>query len=169
MECCYNIGDINFTGASIINQRDYPRCVFLILNRVPRFNINNTEINKGYGIIRFFFPYNGNILGESVAIMNKSSSYIIINEFEYDCQKYILSQGIEFIIEKGDKYISFFNDEYNLYAVGETEEEVLGQLNERFAYVWQEYALEDDINLTPKAIEYKNKLLSLKLRVQPCR
>lgn len=49
--------------------------------------------------------------------------------------------------------------EFRMFVSGNTKEELQKEIEEVIAFLWEEYALEEDKNLTPGAIDLKNKLL----------
>ena len=48
--------------------------------------------------------------------------------------------------------------ELNIYAYGESIEDLEEDIKSQIYFSWKEYACEEDINLTEDAIEFKNKL-----------
>jgi predicted RNase H-like HicB family nuclease len=49
--------------------------------------------------------------------------------------------------------------EFRMFVSGNTKEELQKEIEEVIAFLWEEYALEEDKNLTKGAIDLKNKLL----------
>ena len=69
------------------------------------------------------------------------------------------------IINKGPYKYEFNDSNFDIYVIATSHVSLEKQIKEIFLMLWEEYALEDDSNLTNKAIELK-KLLLKTLREQ---
>ena len=72
-----------------------------------------------------------------------------------------LTKPLMFKIEVNKEGFYYTNEEYNIYAYGETQKEAEIDVLEEFKIQYKSYALEDDINLDKKAKILKKKLLDI--------
>lgn len=72
-----------------------------------------------------------------------------------------LNDKIVFEIEIDENGFYYSNSKYNIYAFGETQEEVENNLLEEFMIQYKAYALEKNENLDKNALKLKENLLSI--------
>ena len=72
-----------------------------------------------------------------------------------------LNSAIVFKIEVENCGFYYINEKYNIYAFGETQEEVENNLFDAFMDQYESYALEKDENLTEKSLILKDNLLKI--------
>ncbi len=77
---------------------------------------------------------------------------------EYDLKfKETLMAKVDFI----DKMVVIENEEYNILCISDSWEECIEQFNEFFVFLWKEFALVSDDELTKDALVLKHKLKNL--------
>ncbi len=68
---------------------------------------------------------------------------------------------IQVQVEYTDGLWVYRNEALNLWGCGERREDALSDLHANFAYLWQEFAEEEDSVLDSKALALKHRLLDL--------
>lgn len=109
------------------------------------FDPNNLIIQKNTNM-----PYNIPHYKQMNVLENKSTG-----------SKIKLKKPIMFRIEVDKNGIYYNNDEYNIYACGNTQGEAENDVYEEFLFNYESYAEEDDDRLDEKAKLLKYKLLKI--------
>lgn len=86
---------------------------------------------------------------------------IKINNFKVDDEKYSFLKEYDIKAKLEEEYFVFDDNEFNIHCIGKTLEELLQEIYEELAFMYDAYVLEDDKKLNKKAIELKNKLAGL--------
>ncbi len=81
--------------------------------------------------------------------------------FEHDNVVYPLKSPLLVTVEYRDGLWVYHSSSINLWGYGERREDALRDLHESFAYVWREFATEDDAVLDEKARQIKRALLTI--------
>jgi len=84
-----------------------------------------------------------------------------ITRFEYGGTRYQLKQPLMVEVELIDGLWVYHSPLINLWGYGERREDALSELYENFAYLWREFALEEDDVLDDRARQIKRRLLRL--------
>ncbi len=92
----------------------------------------------------------------------ETRSRVRISRFEYDGTRYDLKKPISVQVEFIDGLWVYHNARLNLWGFGKAREEALRDLHENFAFLWREYAVEQDDALDETAQELKHRLLALR-------
>jgi hypothetical protein len=84
-----------------------------------------------------------------------------LTKFEHEGEWYKLKEPLLVGVEYADGIWCYSNPDVNLWGCAERREDAVRDLAANFAYVWREFALEDDANLDEKARAIKRKLLHI--------
>jgi antitoxin (DNA-binding transcriptional repressor) of toxin-antitoxin stability system len=84
-----------------------------------------------------------------------------VSRFENAGIVYRLKRPLFIEVQYQDALWSYRCEEINLWGSGESREDALHDLHENFAYLWREFAEEEDSRLDGKSLQIKRKLLDL--------
>jgi len=88
------------------------------------------------------------------------------SEIEWQNRKFIFSHEIACDVRKEDSIVIIEYEPLNIRAYSFSREEAIKDFCEEFSFIWDNYAKEDDKNLTPDAISLKKALLSLVKKIE---
>lgn len=150
--------DIPYTS----NINDISQCLKYQNIGNGKYKIIFPKSNKSNNI--YAFDYTSNERDDYCLInnndfLNKKEFLILKNNITNEMVK--LKDKIVFQIEIDENGFYYSNAKYNIYAYGETQEEVENNLLEEFMIQYNSYALEKDENLDEKALVLKDNLLSI--------
>lgn len=100
-------------------------------------------------------------IGELMEYDNIISKQFLTLDDNRNNKKIKLNSAIVFKIEVENCGFYYINEKYNIYAFGETQEEVENNLFDAFMDQYESYALEKDENLTEKSLILKDNLLKI--------
>ncbi|MCI0638017.1 MAG: hypothetical protein L0Y72_15305 [Gemmataceae bacterium] len=93
-----------------------------------------------------------------------STDPIRLSRFEHGGVRYNLRKPLVVNIEYTDGLWVYHNESFNLWGYGDRREDALADLHGNFAYVWKEFAEENDDVLDSKAKAIKGLLLETALK-----
>ncbi|CAI4030033.1 hypothetical protein DNFV4_00457 [Nitrospira tepida] len=85
-----------------------------------------------------------------------------LTRFEHSGRRFEIRKPIQVQVEYVDGLWVYRNETLNLWGYGERRDEALRDLHANFAYLWQEFAEENDEVLDEKALGLKRRLLELR-------
>lgn len=88
------------------------------------------------------------------------------SEIEWQNRKFILSHEIACDVRKEGSIVVTEYEPLNIRAYSFSRQEAIKDFSEEFSFIWDNYAKEDDKNLTPDAISLKKILLSLVKKIE---
>ncbi len=153
-------GWINIPYISNIN--DSPQCLKYQSVRAGKYTIIFPKSNKKHN--NCIFDYTSNegddyYLRSENDSLNRKEFLVLKNNITNEMIR--LNDKIVFEIEIDENGFYYSNSKYNIYAFGETQEEVENNLLEEFMIQYKAYAMEKNENLDENALKLKEDLLSI--------
>lgn len=119
-------------------------------------NTNTLSMQNSFASLITSLFYGNNL---DMASYNENVKKIAINNFVLNNKEYIFKKEIILNIEFVDNMYYTYDDTFDIYVYTENLGDVEKEYAKDFAELYQEYALEEDINLDKNARILKRKFL----------
>ena len=90
---------------------------------------------------------------------------IYLQEFSDNIRTIKSNKPLEFIVNQTNAGYEAENTQFDIFVFGSTEEELNKEIQYDIAYIWQQFADEEDRNLDDAAIKLKKMLLETFIEV----
>lgn len=99
-------------------------------------------------------------------IQRMEPGWLTLNKITWDNRTFELSESLSAKLDIEDGLWTLANDDLGILVFEDTTEAVFRSFQEEFAFLWDEYAQEDEDMLTSDALELKNKMIKMVEKVR---